>query len=308
MPGRASESPVIPYSNSPNRPHVMNSFILPLDKPVGPTSHDIIAMARRALGTRRIGHTGTLDPFASGLLLLCVNQATRLAEYMAELRKTYRAVARFDGSTTTDDHTGSMITTSTAWQSLTESALRAAFERQRGTIAQRPTTYSAKKVGGERAYDLARRGNAVDLAPVMVTIYDIKIVAVNLPAVVFEVECSSGTYVRAIARDVGNELHTGGYLRELRRTRIGPFDVTKAIRPEDMTERAAVESKSVSLLAALEHLPRLEITEPEQRAIRFGQSLQRPGVKGTVVLEHGGELVAIGLSDGDTLRPKKVFA
>ena len=285
----------------------MLSYVLPVDKPAGPTSHDIVARARRVLGTKRVGHTGTLDPFASGLLLLCVNNATRIAEYLTDLGKTYRAVASFDGATTTDDCTGDFISTSQDWQSIPESAVIDAFEKQRGTILQMPSKFSAKKIGGERAYDIARRGGEVDLSPVEVTVYDIRVTDMRMPLVTFEVDCSSGTYVRAIARDVGEALGTGGHLKELRRIAIGSFDVSSAVDIETATDRD-VDERAVPVLDAIPHMQQLAITEEQERAIRFGQQVLMNAPAGTVVLEREGELVAIAVSDGERLKPKKVFA
>ena len=286
----------------------MLSFVLPVDKPAGPTSHDIVAKARRALGTKRIGHTGTLDPFASGLLLLCVNNATRIAEYLTGLGKTYFAVARFDGATTTDDCTGDFITTSDDWQRIDEAAVRAAFEAQRGTILQMPSKFSAKKVAGERAYDIARRGEAVELSPSEVTIYDIRILDIRLPEVTFEVDCSSGTYIRAIARDVGAVIGTGGYLKELRRTRIGRFDVAHAVAVDEMTNEDAVRTNSIGVLDAIADMPRVSIGEEQERALRFGKSIVAAAPAGVVAVARGGELIAIASSDGERIRPRKVFA
>lgn len=286
----------------------MLSYVLPVDKPAGPTSHDIVAKARRALGTKRIGHTGTLDPFASGLLLLCVNNATRIAEYLTDLAKTYRAVARFDGATTTDDCTGDFITTSDDWQSVSSEAVHAAFEKQRGTILQMPSKFSAKKIAGERAYAIARRGEEVELTASEVTIYDIRIIDVRMPEVTFEVDCSSGTYVRAIARDAGAQLGTGGYLKELRRTAIGAFDVADAVTPDAMSDAEQVAAHGVGVLDAIPQIPRITITEDQERALRFGQAIAAGAKAGTVAIERAGGLVAIGESDGERVRPKKVFA
>jgi tRNA pseudouridine55 synthase len=282
---------------------LVSSFVLPVDKPVGPTSHDIVAMARRALGTRRIGHTGTLDPFASGLLLLCVNDATRLAEYFGDLPKRYLATARFDGATTTDDCTGDFITTSSDWQTLDHDRVRAAFDAQRGTVRQLPSKFSAKKIAGERAYEIARRGDAVDLSPVEVTLYDVRVLAIELPEVTFEVDCSSGTYVRAIARDVGAALGTGGHLARLRRTAIGSFRVDDAAPVDALTP-----ARGIPMLSAIGHLPILHVNEDESTALRFGQSLARAVEPGTLAIEQGGELIGIAVSDGERVKPKKVFA
>jgi tRNA pseudouridine55 synthase len=286
----------------------MLSYVLPVDKPAGPTSHDIVAKARRALGTKRIGHTGTLDPFASGLLLLCVNHATRVAEYLTDLGKTYHAVARFDGATTTDDCTGDFITTSDEWQTTTESDVRAAFESQRGTILQMPSKFSAKKIAGERAYHIARRGGDVELSPSEVTIYDIRILEVQLPEVTFEVDCSSGTYIRAIARDVGAAIGTGGYLRELRRTGIGRFNVTNAVTVDGMADEEEVRRHRVGVLDAIADMARVNIGADEERALRFGQSIVAAAPAGQVAVARDGELIAIASSDGERIKPKKVFA
>ena len=285
----------------------MPSFVLRLDKPVGPTSHDMVAATRRALGIKRVGHTGTLDPFASGLLLLCVGNATRLAEYLTDLPKTYRAVARFDGGTATDDATGERVSTSDSWRELSEHTLRAVLDRQRGTIRQRPSVYSAKKIAGKRAYDLARRGEAVELEASEVTIYDLRIVSVQLPEVTFEVDCSSGTYVRAIARDVGEVLGTGGYLSQLRRTRIGRFDVADALAPAALADQDRVRASTVTMLDAVQHLARVEVTEDEERALRFGRSISRSDSPGMVTLVRADELIAMGASDGEHIKPKKVI-
>jgi tRNA pseudouridine55 synthase len=285
----------------------MLSYVLPVDKPTGPTSHDIVAKARRALGTKRIGHTGTLDPFASGLLLLCVNNATRIAEYLSDLGKTYRAVARFDGTTTTDDCTGDFISLSSDWQSLTDTQVRAAFETQRGTIMQMPSKFSAKKIAGERAYDIARRGEEVELTASQVTIYDIRILDISMPDVTFEVDCSSGTYIRAIARDVGAMLGTGGHLKELRRTTIGKFSVTNAVVLDAMSNAEEVARARVPVLDAIPQIGRVSINEDQERALRFGQSIDANAPVGTLAIERAGELVAIAVSDGVRIKPKKVF-
>lgn len=285
----------------------MSSFVLPIDKPAGPTSHDVVATARRALGTKRIGHTGTLDPFASGLLLLCIESATRLAEYLSGLSKTYRATARFDGTTSTDDGTGEFISTNEAWRSINNDAVLAAFQQQRGTILQTPSSFSAKKVGGQRSYELARRGEVVQLAPVAVTVFDLRITAIDLPRVDFEADCSSGTYVRAIARDVGAELGTGGYLTELRRTAIGQFDVARALTLDALTDRRRVSEQSISMLEAVAHLPTIDVNEEEATALRFGQVVARAAPAGTIAVARDHDLIAVAISDGEYIKPKKVF-
>ncbi len=290
------------------------SCIVPVDKPVGPTSHDVVAFARRALKNRRIGHTGTLDPFASGLLLLCVGNATRVAEYLTALPKTYEAELLLGSATDTDDHTGTAVTTSDAWRTLDESAVRAAFEAWRGTREQVPSQYSAKKVDGERAYDAARRGEVVDIKPVAITIYDIVVDAIEMPRVRFTVTCSSGTYIRALARDVGAALGTGAHLTSLRRTRVGVHDVGHAVPMEQLADADAVERAALTPLDAVAQMERVDISDSDLREIGFGRALRYVASAEAlaidalpIALAHDGRLIAIAQRDGDLLRPKKVM-
>jgi tRNA pseudouridine55 synthase len=285
------------------------SLVLPVDKPAGPTSHDVVARARRALGTRRIGHTGTLDPFASGLLLLCVGNATRVAEYLTDLPKTYEARARLDGRTLTDDNTADVLDASDAWRNVTEAQIRAALQTQVGDIMQMPPQYSAKKIEGERAYDIARRGDVATLTPVQVTIYSITVRSVQLPDVEFDVECSSGTYIRAIARDLGTALGTGGYLTALRRTRVGGHDVARAVSLDDLGNEARVRAVALTPMQAIEHMEAIEVNDDEVRAIRFGQKIERSASGSEPVrLTRNGELIAIAKPLDGRLKPHKVFA
>lgn len=286
--------------------------ILPVDKPVGPTSHDAVAATRRGLRTRAVGHTGTLDPFASGLLLVCVGPATRLAEYFAPLPKTYVATMRLGEATNTDDHTGEVVSSSDAWRSLSADAIEAALAEQVGEIQQVPPAFSAKKVDGQRMYDVARRGGEVDLPPVPVTIYAIRVISIHLPDVVFEVECGNGTYIRAIARDVGSALGVGGHLRELRRTRIGPHDVARAVPMDRLAEAELVAAAMIAPADALAHLPRVVADAKGETDVRHGRALPAPNelrVTGPVaIVSGGGDLLAVGESEDGVVRPRKVFA
>lgn len=285
------------------------SFVLPVDKPAGPTSHDVVASARRALRTRRIGHTGTLDPFASGLMLLCVNGATRIAEYLSDLPKTYHARARFDGRTPTDDDTADVTDSSDAWKRTSIEDVRAAFEAQVGAILQMPPQFSAKKIAGERAYDIARRGDVAALTSVRVQIYRITLRNIEMPDVSFEVECASGTYIRSIARDVGNLLGTGGYLTELRRTRVGEHEVEAAVPMADLADEARVQVASLTPLHALRQMEAVTLNDAEAKAIRFGQMIEKPvDTSGPVLLVREAQLVAIALPKEGWLKPHKVFA
>lgn len=287
------------------------SYVLPVDKPVGPTSHDIVARARRALKNKRIGHTGTLDPFASGLLLLCVGNATRLAEYLTRLPKTYEAELLLGASTDTDDHTGIVHATSEAWRSLDESRVRDALHSWVGSRTQMPSRYSAKKVDGVRAYDAARRGEAVEIQPVPITIYDIVVDSIEMPVVRFTVTCSSGTYVRALARDIGNDLGTFAHLTALRRTRVGDHDVEHAVTMEGLDDPMLVADRSLSCLDAVSDMALVEIDADGLKEISHGRVVRvddtAAPASSPVALSHDGVLVAIAELDGAVLRPKKVL-
>ena len=286
--------------------------VLPVDKPAGPTSHDVVASARRALKLRRIGHTGTLDPFATGLLLLCLGTATRLAEYLTGMDKTYEGVARLGIRTDTLDGTGAASAEDERWRELGEAAVREAFAAEAGTRLQQPPAFSAKKVAGRRAYELARAGEAVLPDPVEVTIRRIAVEAVDGPLVRFSLTCSSGTYVRAVARDVGERLGVGAHLTELRRTAIGSFDVGRAVPLERLEDADAVRRAVLPPLDALADLPAADIDAGSLARIRNGQAVRVPGGAGreggVVAVSSGGVLVAVARRDGDLLRPTKVFA
>lgn len=286
--------------------------VLPVDKPAGPTSHDVVAAARRALRLRRIGHTGTLDPFATGLLLLCLGPATRLAEYLTGLDKTYEAVARLGVETDTLDATGEVVGEDEGWRELAPEAIRSAFRSESGTRLQQPPAYSAKKIGGRRAYDLAREGQPALPDPVEVTIHALDVLALEGDTVRFRVTCSSGTYIRAIGRDVGVRLGVGAHLAELRRTAIGGFRVEDAVPFDALEDPAAVAAALILPVDAMAHLPAARIDGAEVRRIRNGQPVRVPDAEAgdgkLVAVSSGGELVAIAERDGDLLRPRKVFA
>lgn len=220
------------------------SGILLVDKPGGMTSHDVVARARRAFGTRKIGHAGTLDPMATGLLLLGVDSATRLLTYLVGLDKEYSATIRLGIATDTDDAEGEVTGTTDASE-LTRAAIDAALAAFRGEISQIPSTYSAVKVDGRRSYDRARAGEEVVLAPRHVTISRFDVLAERRDAKTVDLDvvvaCSSGTYIRALARDLGAALGVGGHLTALRRESIGPFLVDEAVElsEDDETRREA---------------------------------------------------------------------
>jgi tRNA pseudouridine55 synthase len=285
--------------------------VLPVDKPVGPTSHDVVAAARRALRTRRIGHTGTLDPFASGLLLLCVGEATRIAEFLTGLPKTYRARMRFGAATDTDDRTGQVVARSEEWRALTPARITDVLARLTGEVDQVPPIFSAKKVGGVAMHRLARSGAAPTPAAVRVRIHEIRLLDVALPEAEIEITCSAGTYVRAVARDAGAALGTFAHLAELRRTRVGRFSVEQAIGQEALELPDAVERAWLSPLQALEHLPQIEVDAVQAAAIAHGGTIAAPvdaAPGNAVALAHEAKLLAIAEPAHGRLQPRKVFA
>jgi tRNA pseudouridine55 synthase len=286
--------------------------VVPVDKPAGPTSHDVVAAARRALGTRRVGHTGTLDPFATGLLLLCVGPATRLAQFLTGLIKRYVAEVRLGVRTSTDDPEGEIEGTSDAWRGLARDDVERVLDAFRGRVLQTPPRYSAKKVGGESAHYRTRRGEDVGLAPVEVEVHALELSVWSPPDLELRVACSAGTYVRALARDVGDALGVGAHLTALRRTAIGSFTVDRALSIDALFEPDAVRRAWITPAAALEHLPAVHVGPEDAARLAQGQAVPiteattgAPG--GAVAVLSNRELVAVAAREGDRLRPRKVF-
>lgn len=234
--------------------------LLLVDKPAGPTSHDVVQAARHALRQRRIGHTGTLDPAATGLLLLCVGRATRLQQYLLAWPKTYVGEIRLGFATTTYDAEGEPLGEPVPVPSFTEEALHRLAERFTGTIDQVPPPYSAKKHGGRKFYELARAGEEVPLEAKRVSVHALALALAGPDRLRFEVTCSSGTYVRSLAHDLGAQLGCGGHLAALRRVRIGPWEVERAVAAERLAqgETDAALTAFVPLDEAL--LPYPEVT------------------------------------------------
>jgi tRNA pseudouridine55 synthase len=208
--------------------------LLLVDKPEGMTSHDVVQRVRRIYGERSIGHLGTLDPFATGLLVLLVGRATRLANFLDTEPKIYLATIRFGAETDTDDATGTVVRSAETPPTAT---VRDALEHLTGKLAQIPPDYSAKSVDGTRAYQAARRGAPLDLKPVEVTVHRWEVLELQSESLQARVTCSGGTYVRALARDLGRLTSSAAHLAALRRTRVGAFDISDASRLEDLENR-----------------------------------------------------------------------
>lgn len=249
--------------------------LLLLDKPPGPTSHAAVAAVRRAAGTRRVGHFGTLDPFASGLLVCALGPATRLAPFCAGHGKTYRAEVRLGVRSTTDDPEGELSEV-VVEAPPTAADVEAACRAWTGTVAQVPPVYSAKHVEGRRAYARARAGETVVLEPVAVTIERIDILGYRWPDLHLLVRCGPGTYIRALARDVGETLETGGTCTALRRTRSGPFRIEDALPWEALGDPAGVRSALRPAVEAVANLPAARLDPEAQAAVVAGRSVAAP--------------------------------
>ena len=262
----------------------MTSGLVIVDKPAGMTSHDVVARMRRIAGTRRIGHAGTLDPMATGVLVLGVDKATRLLNHLVLADKAYSATIRLGQSTLTDDAEGEFVGGATA-ATLTEDDVRSAMLPLTGDIAQVPSSVSAIKVGGQRSYKRVREGAAVQLAARPVTVRRFDLMGLRRPTadlldVDVDVECSSGTYVRALARDLGASLGVGGHLVALRRTRVGPFTLAVA---RTLDEIAGLDDPVVMPLAdaVRSTMPVREVSADEARALSYGKALDPAGIPGT---------------------------
>ena len=276
--------------------------VLVVDKPVGPTSFDVVARVRRAARVKRVGHGGTLDPLASGVLPVCIGEATKLAPFLLDAEKAYEFTVRFGVQTDTDDAGGRVTATADA-SGLDAAAVETALGAFRGPISQVPPAYAAIKREGRALYDYARAGESIEVAPRAVTIFSLELVAFAGPEqVALRVHCSKGTYVRALARDLGRALGTGGHVTALRRTRSGPFALDRA-RPLDQILAAlaaggAGDVQMVSPADALVHLPAVTADEALARRLRAGQrvawSALTEAPAGRVrVLDAAGELIAV---------------
>jgi tRNA pseudouridine55 synthase len=296
---------------SPRRPDAdVAPGLLLVDKPGGMTSHDVVARARRVLSVRKVGHAGTLDPMATGLLILGVGAATRLLGYVGGHDKTYEATIRLGQSTVTDDREGELLTTSST-AALDDDAIRTALAAQTGALQQVPSSVSAVKVDGRRSYDRVRAGEQVELAPRSVTVHRLEVHGIERPTpdlvdVDVTVTCTAGTYIRAIARDAGGSLGVGGHLTALRRTTSGPFTVGQA---------APVEEAGAALLAvggagflelteaATTVFPARALTAEETRALFYGQRIAATGTPGPhAAVDPDGRLAALVEDAGATAK------
>ncbi|MGA9994490.1 MAG: tRNA pseudouridine(55) synthase TruB [Pyrinomonadaceae bacterium] len=308
-----------------------------IDKPAGLTSHDVVARVRRTLGEKRVGHTGTLDPFATGVLVVLVGRATRLAQFLSGGRKEYEGVIRFGYATDTGDATGKPVSAKQSDAPIkrcranwSEMEIESALESLRGEIEQVPPMYSAKKVQGRKLYELARRGEEIERKAVRVRIYEFETVQPGGSLLrdnqdgtcdlSVRVVCSAGTYIRALAEQVGERLGERAHLAALRRTRAGDFKIEDALKLEELKERAEAGAASgllISMNAALSALPFVHLTTEEARRARHGMGVNAPPPEAARVdgerlrmLDERGELIAIGVyeRESDQVQPRVVLA
>jgi len=300
-----------------------------IDKPAGLTSHDVVARARRILHERRVGHTGTLDPFATGVLVLLLGKATRLAQFLSGVDKEYEAIIRLGYSTDTGDRTGTPIAGPPAKrEALTEPEIEEALRSLRGNIDQVPPMYSAKKIEGKKLYELARRGESVERKPIHVCIYEFAVIKPggqlikdNLDGTFdlhTRVSCSSGTYVRTLAEDFGKRLYVGAHLAELRRTRVGDFSINHAITLDELKIHFGEESIGEVLVppaAALSQLPFVHLTAEDVSRANHGREVKVAELnwsdgENVRMCDGDNELVAVGRYDANTnsLHPRVVLA
>jgi tRNA pseudouridine55 synthase len=288
----------------------MQHGFLVVDKEPGMTSHDVVSVARRALGTRKVGHAGTLDPMATGILVLGFNNGTRLLQYITDGDKDYSATIVLGAATVTDDAEGEVISTADA-SGITDQQINDELVKMKGVISQRPSSVSAVKIDGERAYDRVRSGEEVVLPSREITISSLEIIQIRRLderiEIDIEVTCSAGTFIRAIARDCGDGLGVGGHLNSLRRTRIAGFGLDRAVTLEQLKSKS-FESLDIADVARATFAVR-EIGLDEKIELSFGRALEaNPDTKIYAGIDGSNQLIALLQNADGKAKPLAVFA
>jgi tRNA pseudouridine55 synthase len=291
--------------------------ILIIDKPGGITSHDVVARVRRILKTKRVGHTGTLDPFATGVMVILVGRATRLAQYLDKDEKEYEAIVRFGFETDTGDRTGSPKSEAQGQRSLKPDDVESALEHFRGVIEQVPPMYSAKKIDGKKLYELARKGETVERKAVSVTISKLEVTRPLDKAsqeMTICVSCSAGTYIRTLAEDIGRKAGVGAHLGELRRTAAGRFTIGQSVTLEQLADLDDASSMLIPMIEAVAHLSEFKLSADRTAKTLNGMStrvFEMPFTDGQSIRMIGdnGQLLAIGVFDAaeNVVQPKVVL-
>jgi tRNA pseudouridine55 synthase len=308
--------------------------ILIIDKPEGITSHDVVARCRRILKTKRVGHTGTLDPFATGVMVVLVGKATRLAQFLDKDTKAYEALIRFGFETDTGDRTGVKKEEEKRRrgeeEKISDEEIEAVLCEFQGEIWQTPPMYSAKKVAGKKLYELARKGIEIERQPVKITIYELELLESRVESLEsgkkdsqhstqdsrLKVACSAGTYIRVLAEDIGKKLNTGAHLAELRRTKAGKFGIEKSVTLEKLEEITAANKLAevlISMNEAVSHLPEIKLSVEDAAKIKNGVKLKRAADEfkdGEFLrLTEGENLLAVGFYNAaeKVVQPKLVL-
>lgn len=302
--------------------HSTMDGILIIDKPAGITSHDVVSRVRRILGTKRVGHTGTLDPFATGVMVILVGQATRLAQFLDKDEKEYEAVVRFGFDTDTGDRTGTPKSAARSPNSLTSDDVRSVLDSFRGEIMQTPPMYSAKKVDGKKLYEHARKGETLERRSVAVTIHELEVVGDFATPEIgsstldlgLKVACSAGTYIRTLAEEIGRKIGVGAHLAELRRTRAGKFTFEQSLTLDQLDELTDPQSKLLAMKGAVSHLPTIILPYDRLDKTKNGLSTRIIETKFTdgeaiQMQDAGKNLIAIGFYNKteNTVQPKVVL-
>ena len=290
----------------------VNGWVI-LDKPVGMTSTQGVGLVKRLFNAKKVGHAGTLDPLASGLLPIALGEATKTVPFVMDGRKIYRFTVKWGEETTTDDTEGTVTQHSDRRPS--GEAIAALLPRYTGVILQTPPQFSAIKIDGERAYDMARAGETVDIAPREVEIHSLVITASGPDSTTFEAECGKGTYVRAIARDLGRDLGCYGHVIDLRRAVVGGFDEQDAVTPDELrglAEKAQVADALLPVETALDDLPQVVVSRHDAGRLGRGQSVilrgrDAPVFEGVAAVFTGGTLIALAEFEAGELVPKRIF-
>ncbi len=282
--------------------------LLLIDKPSGPTSHDVVDKVRRISDLRRVGHTGTLDPLASGLMFICIGRTTRLAEYLSDMPKSYHATIRLGQETDSFDSEGILLRERPV--SLSAEELNLALDTFRGHIAQKPPMFSAKKIKGKPLYILARMGQKVSIPERSVTVYQLELTNWELPYLELLISCSAGTYIRSIAHDLGILLKCGGHITALRRIAIGDFSVDESVSLSKLTQKNWWHYLRPTDTAVL-HLPQLTFSEQDSLYLLNGRCVRRgsehPRGPLARAYDSNGHFVGIVLLENDQWRGKKIF-
>jgi len=288
----------------------MTDGFLVVDKAPGMTSHDVVAVARKALGTRKVGHAGTLDPMATGVLVLGFGNGTRLLQYITDGDKSYTATIVLGVATVTDDREGEVISEVDASQ-ITDAQIKSGLAKMIGEIAQRPSSVSAVKVGGERAYDRVRAGEVFELAARTITISALDILEIRHLGARIEIDidvtCSAGTFIRAIARDLGSDLQVGGHLSALRRTRVAGFPISQAISFEDLKAQSFTPLELADVARATFEVRELALDEVQE--LSFGRPLSVNATEAIyAALSPDDRLIALLKNESGKAKPIAVFA